>query len=298
MALDRQRSKGFARDSVAQRAAGKVNQTQVELGGVRGEEARQQLVGIAETHMDIRAGVAAAQPFQGQLQGVEISRNRFARQRQGSDKVDAAGAAHVDLAFLFRVGVDQDLSLQPVRLQTEGAVHAGFFGHGEQHFQRAVGQAAVGQHRQRGRHTDAVVGAQRGAARLHPFAINIGLNRIFSEVMCGVVVFLRHHIEVRLQRHRRAVFHPGGCRFADQDIADRVALDPKTLLFRPADNIGGQRFFMKRGVRNGANFGEDIPQRLGRKLRQFRHDRSPVSVRRPGRCARVSSEWSPSANLT
>ncbi|KEY42121.1 hypothetical protein FB99_05730 [Pantoea agglomerans] len=33
-------------------------------------------------------------------------------------------------------------------------------------------------------------------------------------------------------------------------------------------------------------------------MRQFRHDRSPVSVYRRGRTSRVSSEKSPSENLT
>jgi hypothetical protein len=39
----------------------------------------------------------------------------------------------------------------------------------------------------------------------------------------GVVVFLRHHIQVRLQRYRFAVFHTCGSGFANQNVANLIA---------------------------------------------------------------------------
>ncbi|SSN10316.1 Uncharacterised protein [Klebsiella pneumoniae] len=56
-------SVSFTRDGVAQRAAVEIDQTQIQLIGVAGEEARQQLVGVTQTKVDITAGVAAFQPF-------------------------------------------------------------------------------------------------------------------------------------------------------------------------------------------------------------------------------------------
>ena len=85
-----------------------------------------------------------------------------------------------------------------------------------------MSDAVVGQHRQRGRHPDAVIRAQRGAARFYPFAVNVWLDRIFGEVVDGIVVFLRHHIEVRLQRYRLAVFHTGSRAFTNQNVANLV----------------------------------------------------------------------------
>ena len=228
------------------------------------QEARQQLVGVTQTQVNIAAGVAAFQPFQRQLEGLEARRNRFARQRQGRDEINPARAAHVDLTFFFRVGVDQDVRLQPVRLQTERAVHARFFGHGQQHFQRTVLNAVVGQHGQRRGHTNAVIRAQRGAACFHPVAVDVRLNRVFGEVVNGVVVLLWHHVQVRLQHNRFTVFHPCGSRFADQNVANLVTFSMQTFFLRPAHNMFGKLFFMVGRVWNGADFRKNIPQRLRR----------------------------------
>ncbi|SSN10317.1 Uncharacterised protein [Klebsiella pneumoniae] len=86
-----------------------------------------------------------------------------------------------------------------------------------------MSDAIIGQYRQCGRHSDTVVRAQRGAARFHPFAVNVRLDRIFNEVVDGVVIFLRHHIEVRLQRYRLTVFHTGSRAFTNQNVANLVA---------------------------------------------------------------------------
>ncbi|MOA23760.1 hypothetical protein D3C78_1444020 [compost metagenome] len=138
--------------------------------------------------------------------------------------------------------------------------------------------AVVCQHSQRGGHADAVVGAQRGAARFDPLTVDIRLNRIFGEVVHGVVIFLRHHVQVRLQGNRLAVFHAFGGRLAQQDIAYLVTLGVQVFLFGPFEDVLRQRFFMIRRVWNRADFGKNIPQRLWRKLRQFRHYKSPVTA--------------------
>ncbi|CCJ85488.1 hypothetical protein BN133_1865 [Cronobacter dublinensis 582] len=204
----------FARDGVTQRAAVEIHQAQIQVLRMREQETGQQFIGVAEAQVDIAAGVAAFQTFERQFKRLEIRRDRLAGKFQRRDKIDAAGATHVDFAFFFGIGVDQNIRLQPARLQTERAVHPGFFGHGQQHFQRAVLNSIIRQHRQRGGHADAVVRAKRGAASFHPLAVDVRLDRIFREVMNGVVIFLRHHIQVRLQHDRLAVFHAGGRRFA------------------------------------------------------------------------------------
>ena len=81
----------------------------------------------------------------------------------------------------------------------------------------------ISQHCQRRSHTDAVIRAQGGAARFDPLAIDIRLNRIFGEVMNGVVVFLRHHIKVRLQNNRFTVFHTGRGGLTNQNVANLIA---------------------------------------------------------------------------
>ena len=200
--------------------------------------------------MNITAGVAALQPFQRQLEGLEACRDRFAGQRQRGDKVDTARATHVDFAFLFGIGIDQDIRLQPVRLQTKGAIHTGFFGHGQQYFQRAMLNAIVCQHRQRRGHTDTVIRTQSGAAGFNPLAVDVRLNRIFGEIVYGVVVLLWNHVQVRLQHNRFTVFHPGGGRFTDQNVANLVAFGVQPFFLRPAHDVFGKLFFVIRRVRN------------------------------------------------
>ncbi len=57
-------SVSFTRDGVAQRAAVEIDQTQIQLIGVAGEEARQAVpVGVTQTVVNITAGVAASQPL-------------------------------------------------------------------------------------------------------------------------------------------------------------------------------------------------------------------------------------------
>ncbi len=91
----------FARNGVTQGAAVEIDQAQIQRAGVSGQKARQQFVGIAQAQMDIAAGVAAFQAFQGQLEGVETGRNRFAIQFKGGDEVNPTRAAHIDFTFFF-----------------------------------------------------------------------------------------------------------------------------------------------------------------------------------------------------
>ena len=214
--------------------------------------------------MNFGTRVAAFQPFQCQLEGFIPGRYGFAGEWQSGDKIDTTCAPHVDFTLFFRVGVNQNVRLQPVRLQTKRAIHACFFGHGQQHFQRTVFNAVICQHRQRGSHADAVIRTERGAARFNPFTVYIRANRIGGEIVYCVVIFLRHHIKVCLQNYRLAVFHASGGWFTDQNVANLVAFRMQPLFFRPAHNVTGELFFMVGRVRNRTNFGKNIPQRLWR----------------------------------
>ena len=77
--------------------------------------------------------------------------------------------------------------------------------------------------------------------------------------MHGVVVFLRDHIQVRLQNDRFAVFHACGSGFANQDITDLIALDVETFLLGPAQNVFSELLFMIGRMRNRTDFGKNIP---------------------------------------
>ncbi|MNE39531.1 hypothetical protein D3C80_1334890 [compost metagenome] len=103
--------RSFTWDGITQRPAVQLQQAQIQLWRVGKQETSQQLVGVAQAMMDIGTGVAAFQPFQGQLQRLVTGWQCFTLQRQGGDEIDPPSAAHVDFAFLFGVGVDQDIGL-------------------------------------------------------------------------------------------------------------------------------------------------------------------------------------------
>ena len=86
-----------------------------------------------------------------------------------------------------------------------------------------MGEVGGAEHREDGGHAEAVVGAEGGAFRADPVAVDAHADAFRGEVKDRVGVFLVHHVEVRLQDHRRAVFHAGRGGLRSGDVADRVA---------------------------------------------------------------------------
>ena len=123
-------------------------------------------------------------------------------------------------------------------------------------------QAAVAQHGQGGSQPNAVIRAQGGATGFDPLAIDPRLDRIFGEVMDGIIVLLRHHIQMRLQGNGFAVFKPRRGGFTDQNIAGFIALVPQPPFSYQAGNIIRQLLFMPGRMRDRTNCGKDIPQGL------------------------------------
>ncbi|SYL11077.1 Uncharacterised protein [Klebsiella pneumoniae] len=61
--------------------------------------------------MNIAAGVAAFETFEGQGEDAVTGRNGFTAQRKCCGDVNTARTTHVNFTFFFGVGVDQDISL-------------------------------------------------------------------------------------------------------------------------------------------------------------------------------------------
>lgn len=107
--------------------------------------------------------------------------------------------------------------------------------------------------------THSVVGAEGRAVGRYPFAVDIGFDRIFGEIERFVVVFLRHHIHVRLQDDALAVLHAGSGRFAHDHIARLVgeAFDPERVAL--GDQIVANGGFVARRTGNRAQGGKLFP---------------------------------------
>ena len=122
-----------------------------------------------------------------------------------------------------------------------------------------MGDIVAFQHRQARGQTDAVVGTQSSTLRFHPITVNVGTNRIFGEIVRIALIGLRHHIQVRLQRYRNAVFHTGACRLTNQYVTDFIAFHKKPFFLRPVHNKIRQFVFVMRRVGNRTNLLKPLP---------------------------------------
>ena len=65
----------------------------------------------------------------------------------------------------------------------------------------------------------------------------VSFNHPFDWILCKIVIYplilFTDHVHMRLKHDWRRGFVPGGCRFTDKDIVDRVLLCLKPLIKRP-----------------------------------------------------------------
>ena len=112
---------------------------------------------------------------------------------------------------------------------------------------------------QGGGHADAVVGTERRAARLHPFAVDVGLYRVGHEVEGDVGVLLAHHVHVALEHdggfagHRRRGF------LVHHDVAGRVFPVVETVFSGEPFQVGNDFLLFFGGSGNLSDFVEDFP---------------------------------------
>ena len=142
----------------------------------------------------------------------------------------------------------------------KGAGQTGLFVHGEEALQRTVFHFVGHEHSQCGCHADAVVGAERSAARTHPFTIDVRLYGVGVEVVDGVVVFFAHHIHVGLQHDGRMRFVTRRGRLAYQHIAgfvgERLEVVFLTEFLQECDDFA----FAFRWTRHLTNVGKNAPK--------------------------------------
>ncbi|CSD28882.1 Uncharacterised protein [Vibrio cholerae] len=62
------------------------------------------------------------------------SRDRFTLNGESELGVHASRAAHIDFTFLLRVGIEQNVALQPTFFEAKSAGHACFFINSQQNF--------------------------------------------------------------------------------------------------------------------------------------------------------------------
>ena len=214
---------GFAWDGVVQAASLDVNQAEVVLLLAEVEEAGQQFVGICALLIDVVAAVTAGQALYGEREGEEACRQRLFGVVELSERATASCAGDKDFSLVFAVEVDQQSACHEVGLHSFCSGEAGLFVAGEDAFQRTMLDVGGFQQSHLHGHTDAIVGAKRGALCLHPLSVHVSLNGVLCEIECDVAVLLADHIHVTLQYDGLTVLHAGRGRLADDDVARFVA---------------------------------------------------------------------------
>ena len=124
-------------------------------------------------------------------------------------------------------------------------------------------QALVFEYSHRCGTTDTVVGTQSSLVGSEPFAVDDSLYRVGFEIVFHFIVFLRHHIEVRLKHYHLTVFHSGRGRLAYHNITDFVGSSLQSERFTEIYYKFCDVFQVMRRVRNRAYLLEVTPYSSG-----------------------------------
>ena len=234
----------LAGNGVAQVSSLNFAQIEVVLGSSLAEEAVQNLVGIAQSQVDVATRVSAFQSFHLNLAAEVSGRDIGFLILELGYGVHAAGTADEEFAFVFGVEVQQDVAVHESFFQRKGSGQSRFFVDGEQAFQRTVLNGVVGQNSQFGGYADAVIGSQCCAFGFQPFPVHFRLNGIVHEVVLHVVVLFADHVDMRLQDNGLAVFHTRSGRLTNNNIADLVDKRLQSKFFAEVHQKFGHFFYM------------------------------------------------------
>ena len=255
--------RGLERDGVAERTPDEGNHLYVVVFQQRKQDTGSHFVGIGPVQADVHAGMAALQAAHLEAKGFHARGRIIFIVIETGRYVQAAGAPHAQLPFLFRVQVQENIAVEDAGLEGVGARHAGFLVIGYQDLQRAMLHGRVFQGGQGQRYANAVVRAQRGAVRRYPFAVYIGADGICEEIVRTVGGFLRHHVHVALQDNALAVFHAGRGRNTDDDIAGIVLDGLKAMGLAPVVQVVDDLALVLGRARDLSKCVEILPHYLG-----------------------------------
>ena len=142
-----------------------------------------------------------------------------------------------------------------------------------------MGQALVVQHRQRHGHGNAVVPAERCAARADRVAVHEEVEPLAGHVLRAVRRGLADHVHMSLQDDRGGGFIPRRAGSKDDDIVVRV-LNASQMMFGRKENEMIADFFRVAGaVRDGAQLLKIGKHGLRLQMIENGHDKAPLLVK-------------------
>lgn len=217
--------RGLSGNGVALVAAPDFHQRQL-VGLQHGvEHLREDAQRVPSAGADVDARVPALEPGDLEPQRDRSRWRQHAGQRAARHRVDPASAPDGELALFLAVEVEQRLRGEPPGLEAVGTGQAGLFVDGDEDLEGRVLEPRGGEHRERRRNPDAVVGPQRRVGGVEEVTHLANGNRILREVVRVAFVLLAHHVDVRLERDGWAALAARGGGLAEEYVAYLVSLD-------------------------------------------------------------------------
>ena len=128
----------FAGNSVVEVTACYLRELPVDILLQSIEVAGEELISIAESAVDLTAGVTALEPRYRSTKPSESLRSLLILGGEGSDDALTTSTADEEFALVFAVEVDEDLTGEEAWTKLEGTRHTRLFVDGEEGFDGAV----------------------------------------------------------------------------------------------------------------------------------------------------------------
>ena len=223
----------------------------------------QQLDGITQLLLYLDAGVPAGQALQAELPLLGTRGTGRGGELAAHFQAVATGAAHVQFVPVLCVQVQHDAAGEQLGVEVQGAPQPGLLVHREQQLQGRMGHSGVGHQRQGGGATQAVIGSQGGAVRPQPAILDHQVQRLGGEIVGFVAALDRHHVQVVLDDHHRALFQARRGRHRHRQVAGAVAVPAVARLFSQVDNVLAHRRLLPRGAWNTGELVKVLPNMGG-----------------------------------
>ena len=193
------------------------------------------LVGIGPLLVDLHAGVAALKAFHRQLDAGTIDHSALQRQADGGSCATSAGNRE-DTLFLG-VQIQHGASFQPGKIDAGSAEHTGLLIHGDDDFQRRMGNGLIGQNGHGISHSDAVIAAQGSTTGENIGAVMGHIQALSLHIDGAIRILVTDHVHVALQDHRGMILVAAGTFLIEDHIIQFILLVTDAVFLRKRHQI-------------------------------------------------------------
>ena len=179
--------------------------------------------------------------------------DRVPGERHGDGTPGTSGAGHRKDALLLGIDVDEGTALEGCQIHTGSTLHTDLFVHGDDDFQRRMGNGLIRQQRQSVGHSDAVVTAQGGATGKDIAAIVGHIQTVGIHIDGAILILLADHVHMALNNDRLMVLQAAGALLEHDHIIQFILEIPDAVLLGKGHQIIGDQFGIPGTVGDGTD---------------------------------------------